>query len=279
MAKKQRSIAAKKESIVATKEVALKAEPQAPVVASENPNAWGAAPVSAQDIIIPRILLMQPMSEAVTEGDAAFGDMVESLSNEKVGDLKTPLEVVPFLMRKIFVEYDVTNGTDMKNKKFLRVTPITPQNENLPYNDEETRDGKRMLIMRDYVREFYVLRVDELKLGATIPYTISFRRSSAQAGKKLATQMYVKNLNAGKTPASVTVMLTVNKTTNDQGTFGTFDIAPNAPTDIKYIAEAFKWLQLVNQGSAKVADESYAADDGVTATHEMPAAGDGPGRF
>ncbi len=267
-----KTIAAKKEKVEATKEVAIREEAGTVAAApAADLSAWGAAPISAKDIIIPRIMLQQPMSEMVTAGDAAFGDLVESLSHVKMGDFKKPLEVVPILMRKIFVEFDVTNGTDMKNKKFLRVVPITPANENLPYEDEE--NGVK--IMRDYVREFFVLPVDELDAGAAMPYTISFRRSSANGGKQLATQMYMKNMNAGKTPASVVVEIAAEKTTSDGNTYATLQVKPLRPAKDSYVMEAFKWLQLINQGSARVDDSSYEQEAGGT---EMPQAS-GPMNF
>ena len=57
---------------------------------------WGGSPITSQDIILPRILMMQPMSDMVTEGNAAFGEFRESLNGTKLGDFKNPIEIVPF---------------------------------------------------------------------------------------------------------------------------------------------------------------------------------------
>lgn len=257
---------------------AVRAE-NAIVPQAEQLSAWGKSQVSAKDIIIPRIMLMQPMSEAVTAGDAAFGDYRESLSNEKLGDSKETFEIVPFHMEKIFVEYDVTKGEGFKDKKFLRVRPITPENENLPYKDEEKDDaGQNVKVSRDKCMNFYCLLVKELEFGGAIPYVITARRSSIKAGKKLATQMFVKNAAAGKTPAAIAIQVLSEKETNDAGTFAIMDVKPSRPAKSEWIVEAFKWLGLVQQGRAKVDEESYVQDEaGGTAT-AAPAA-DGPGRF
>ena len=53
-------------------------------VADENLGDWGASPLSAKDIIIPRMLVMQPMSDMVTAGEAAFGEFRDSLNKEKL---------------------------------------------------------------------------------------------------------------------------------------------------------------------------------------------------
>lgn len=244
-------------------------------------NSWGPSEISSRDIIIPRILLAQPMSDSVTNGSAKFGEFRESLAGELLGDFKKGFNVIPFHMRKVWVEYDVTSGNDMKNKKFLRITPVTPDNEANKYNDEEKDDeGKTRKIMRDYVMEFYVLLESELEVGAgAIPYTISARRSSAQAGKKLATQMYVKNASAGKAPPAVTLEVTAKKESNDQGTFAVWDVAPVKPTDARYQGEAFKWFQMVRAGAAKVDETAYAEEASEGVQHAKPLQADGPEQF
>jgi hypothetical protein len=154
---------------------------------------WG-MPVSARDIIIPNIYLMQPMSEKVTAGDAAFGDFRESLSNEKLGDFKEGFDVVPLMLEKLWVEFD--DSDDLDEKEYLRTVPVTPANEALPYEDQEKdqETGKMRKIARDLVFRFYVLLLKDLEMGTALPHIISFRRTSLRAGKQLATQMYVKTV-------------------------------------------------------------------------------------
>jgi hypothetical protein len=224
------------------------------VALSTNVNDWGGSPITSQDIIIPRILVMQGLSEMVTDGDAKFGEFRESMNKELLGDSKNPVEFIPFLLEKVFIEYE-----DLKDeKKYLRMIPITPSNDSLPYQDEEkSAEGKMIKITRDRCMNFYVLLPKEIELGTAIPYMLSFRRTSIKAGKKLATQMYVKNINSGKTPAATTCLLTNTKSSNDKGTFAVLDIqASRASTQVEQV-EAFKWLNLIKQGQAKVHAESF----------------------
>jgi hypothetical protein len=226
-----------------------------------NPNsveAWGPSSISAKDILIPRILLMQPMSEKVTAGEAAFGEFRNSLDNSKMGDFKTPLEIIPICMKKNWVEYDVTAGDDYKNKKFLRAVPVTPANESLPYKDSEQNGALK--ISRDLCMDFYVLLPSEIALGGAIPYVLTFRRSSLTAGKVLITQMEVKNKMAGKSPASVICTVSAGKETNDAGTFAVMSVTPSKPTPEASADEALKWFKVINLGQAKVSEE-YHADD------------------
>jgi hypothetical protein len=225
-------------------------------------SSWGSGPaLSSQDIIMPRIMLMQGMSKKVTAGEAAFGELRESLNNGLLGKFNECVEFIPFYMEKVWVEFDVTKGVNIGQKQFLRVVPITPINESLPYEDTgKDRDGKDAKIMRDRCMVFYVLFPEEIRIGGAIPYILTARRSSLNAGKKLATQMFVKNQMAGKTPASVICQVISKKESNDKGTFAVLDIIPSKPTPSEYIVEAFRWLQLIKAGKAKVDETSYVED-------------------
>lgn len=250
-------------------EVVTKQENQ---VVGTNVLDWGETQVSSQDIFIPRILLMQPMSEKVTAGEAAFGELRSSLDSSKLGDFKSPLEIIPICMQKTWVEYDVSAGDDFKNKKFLRTTPVTPANENLPFKDAEGA----MKISRDKCMNFYVLIPAELKLGGALPYVLTFRRSSLTAGKILITQMEIKNKMSGKTPSSVICHVTVGKETNEAGTFAVMGVTPVKPTPDEYVVEAFKWFKIITSGKARVDESSYTEDE-VSPGYVQEA--DGPANF
>jgi hypothetical protein len=235
-----------------------KSESALALAEAQDMNAWGGTEISSNDIIIPRILLMQPMSEKVTAGEAAFGDFRESLNNEKLGDFAKGFEFLPFYMEKVFIEYD---ASDAEDKKYIRVVPITPANEDLKYEDVGTnRDGEKVPISRDRVMNFYVLLPTELEVGGAIPYIISARRTSIKAGKKLAMQMFVKNAAAGKTPASVICNASCGKQSQDKKTWAVLDVTPARPTPDAYLVEALKWLKMVKAGKAKAHEESYDAD-------------------
>lgn len=235
-------------------------EKKAEIATAMDLNEWGAAPISAKDIIIPRILLMQPMSDKVTAGEAAFGEFRESLNNAKLGDFKAPFGIVPFHMEKVFIEYKIVTQGQKVTKEFLRVVPITPANEDSKYEDTEVgEDGKVYPIARDYTMNFYVLLVSELASGeGALPYILSTRRTSSKAGKKLVTQMFVKNTQAGKTPASTICNIACAKQTNDEGTWAVIDVLPADPTPDAYVVEALKWYKVVKAGQAKAHVESFA---------------------
>lgn len=250
-----------------SKELSVK-EQQALAVSEMMDADWGNGGLVAKDIIIPRINVMQPMSEKVTGGKAAFGEVRESLNNTLLGGFGTaPLEIVPFLMEKVFIVFD---SSDPEDKKYLRMEPITPSNEDAAYEDEEKDDkGDYRKISRFRTMNFYVLLADELKMGTAIPYLLSLSKTSLQAGKKLATQMYVKNINSGKLPASVICSLSVDKQSQDKKTWAVFDIAPSKETPVEWTLEAFKWLKTIKAGKTKVDTEAFVEESKEKAVNKV----------
>lgn len=250
-----------------------------------DPEAWGQAQITSKDVIIPRILLMQPMSPGVTEGKAKFGDFIESLNSEKLGDFENGIKVVPFYMEKVFIEYKVTKKAGGKEEReFFQMVPITPINENAPYEDEapDKDTGELVPISRDRTMNFYVLLVSELEIGSAIPHIISFRKSSLNAGKKMTTQMYMKNINSGKNPASMMMNILSKKQTGvidgNNVTYGVCDVAPVGQTPNEYVAEAFRWLQIIKEGKTKVDEQSFNADKG-SEINVGPVPTEGTGKF
>lgn len=230
----------------------------------QNNDAWGPSEMSGSDILIPRISMMQPMSEGVTGGKHKFGEFVESLSGEVIGSFDEPFDIVPVYMEKLWKVYMSTPGkrAGEVEKTWLRNEPITPKNEGLKYEGEEMINGRNEKIVRDKVMQFYVLLVKDLKLGTALPNILSFSKSSIKAGQKLATQMYIKNVQSGKNPASMICTVKAEKKTNDNGTFAVADVIPKSATPNEYVAEAFGWLTKIKSGKTRADKETDDAGEG-----------------
>lgn len=218
--------------------------------------SWGESPVSVKDVVIPRMLVMNGTSELVTEGEAGFGEIRCSLTKKKLADLKNGVKIVPFAMKKCFIEYDA----DAEPKQYLRRVEMTPANENLPYNDKGLdNEGKECNISRDYVMEFFCLLPEEIDRGGELPYIITFRRTALRNGKKLATQMFISNRGAGLPPPGLTVELFTKKESNDDNTWAVPDVRldPEATSKTKpeHVASALKWFKMINQVKVHEADE------------------------
>lgn len=226
-------------------------------VAAVSMESWGApAPMTAQDLILAKILPMQMMSKKVIDQQASFGEYRDSINNQKMGDFTQEVDFIPFHMEKTFVEFEM-QGT---KKVFKRIVPIISDatnpgyNEELPY--EETVEGKK--ISRDRMLSFYVLPANQINPqladvgGGVVPMIVGFRRTSLNGGKKVATQMYVTNAAARKAPAASVMSLMAVKKTNDHGTFVVQDAKYKREATPEELKAAFYWFQQVRKGGAKV---------------------------
>lgn len=219
-------------------------------------DAWGPANISAQDMVIPKILPLHYMSEKVKEKKGEYGEFRDTLSNKLFGDLNNSFEVIPFKLEKKWIEFDMVPQKGGGSKREYKGTvPIIDNptqegfNDDLPLRDE---DGK---VERDRVMDFYVLIPEEVANGGATPYVLSFRRTSLKAGKNLATQMFVRNAAANKIPPATVMSIGGIDTENDAGSFVVQTVEPSRPSTDEEMQQAFKWFKIIGQGNHKV-DES-----------------------
>ena len=226
-----KAVSKKKESAVANQELM---------------EAWGTPTVSSKDIIIPKILCMQGLSELVMDDDhpAKMGDFVDSMTNEIIGDYnKKPVAFIPFHLHKVWIISKKT-GSDFE---FDRIEDVTPMNEGKPWT--EVINGVEY--KNEYTMNFYVLRPEDMSL----PYIISFKGMSGKAGKILSTQMFVRNAAAGKIPPAYVMELSGSKDKNDKGTFITLATKVSRESTSAEVEAAFTWFKTVQAGQVKSHEE------------------------
>lgn len=261
-----------------TNAVAKKQEETTALSVAQDLGAWGDAPVSSKDLVIPRILLMNGTSDLVTSGEAGFGELRDSLTNRKLGDLKNPVRIIPFAMKKSWIEYELDSNGE---KEYLRKYDVTPANENQKYEGEaEGREGGITQVSRDYVMEFYVLLEEDLKKGGELPYIITFRRTALKNGKKLATQMYVSNRGAKLTPPGMTLELCVKIAANEDNKWAVLDVNLDPEvtkvTSEKFVGKSLDWFRMIN--TMKVHEDSYNEEASEQASSGESVA-NGPAKF
>ena len=106
--------------------------------------------VNVEDIAFPRIQMLQPISESVTDGKYAAGDIIDSATGEILGSVSKQLEIIPLRCRKY---YKVTKEVEGKSK-FVRIEPINNRADmDKDWNFEE--DG--FIMKRRPVMEVFVL--------------------------------------------------------------------------------------------------------------------------
>jgi hypothetical protein len=196
---------------------------------------WGQNESSSNDIVIPKIQLMQGLSQLVSEGKAKLGDYVDSVSKEVIGGVDKPIEAVPFHMEKFYVIQKFTG----RRYEYQGYEKITPANENLPYEYEDK--GQKM--KRVYTRRFYVL-ID----GNVLPYTIDFSSTSSKSGKELATEMFVKNAMMKLPPAASKIAIG-SQVVKGEDTYAVKTIKIIGKTSSEDIKKAFDWYKTVSKSA------------------------------
>lgn len=208
--------------------------------------AFGTEDIDNEDIIIPKVLVMQGMSKRVTEGKAKLGDMVDSLTGEILGDTDTPIDFIPFKTFKTWIVFH--------NDEYKETIPVTPKNKDWPIEDKV--DGVH--VRRDKVFNCYCLLPEQIESGEFLPFVLSFRRTSYYAGRKLTTAF--ARLRMFKKPAfSKVFRLSSEKQTKDKHTFFTFDVEQVGNSNEKHMVECKNWYDVVSK--AKVDDSDLQSTE------------------
>lgn len=215
-------------------------------VSAESSMDFGDGGYSSQDVIIPKILVMQGLSALVMddESPAKFGDLVNNQTQGVVGNVTSdPIEFIPFHLEKVWIV-----SKKVGNKyEFSTIEAVTVANENRKW--EEVRDGEEWKNEKSF--NFYAI----LPSDPSIPYIIQFKGTSQRTGKELATQMYVKNKASGLMPPSKTMTLKGNKVSNDKGTYVVLKTEIARDTTPEELGNCLQWYKAVHTGKTKASTE------------------------
>jgi len=209
--------------------------------------AWGAENTHREDLLIPRIQIMNALSKPVEHGVASPGDMVDSSTLEILAKFGQKLEFVPFYTHKEWIEYEVLG----KDQKFIGRHEVTPLNEGWP--TEEVRQG--MPIRRNKALNFFAVLPGRL---VSLPYLMTFQRSGLNAGKLLSTHFQVSAMKK-VAPASKVFTLQIVKKSYDRHTWYGPVVEMGRDATQEELATAYNWYQQVSKNKV-VADESSDSD-------------------
>lgn len=220
--------------------------------------------VSGKDLILPKVLLMQGLSGAVTDSKAAMGEIRDSLENKLLAEPTKPLEFVPFYFNKTWVIFEkiATKGGD--KLEYVKQIPWSPENDNWEWDTvEKGDDGKEHRYRRDQSINVYCLLASEIKEGIFMPYVISFRRTSYVTGKALLTTKEKLKLSRRAWASKVFALSSV-KTENELGTFYKLEVATARDSTPEELEAVAPWFDMIKTQGVKV-DESDLKAEGSTA--------------
>lgn len=201
---------------------------------AENLEEWGEVSIDSSDIVIPKLILMQGQSTFVTDGIASFGDVVETPSKQVVLQASKGgvIELIPFHHTAVWSKYKVTNG----KQEFIGYEDVV---KGVDKEYEENHGSYMVKNMRTLNMFFINPKAPEL------PVVISFKGISQRTGKEIITQMYIKNRQAGKTPASYVLSLGAVKQKNDKGTFYVWEFKVSRQSTGDEVGLCLKWLKSI----------------------------------
>lgn len=222
---------------------------------------WGNTELSAADMLMPRILLMQGSSDLVkNKKTKQTGDLIDSVTHETLLSAKDAqagksIEIIPLYAYKTWI----INKLDPASKKykFFSQDPMLPGEEKLPWDFQQYNEQTRMndVFRRIYRINVYALIKSQLGSDECIPYMVSFQVFSLAEGKKLTTHI-MKAARNNKPPFCKTFMLGCGGATSKSGdTFEIFKIDVGSDLPASQWEAPYKWYQEIKAGKVKAADE------------------------
>lgn len=214
----------------------------------------------SRDLILPKILLMQGLSELVSEGKAIMGEMRGSVDGNLLGGRDKPLEVIPFYMSKSWILFAEKDG----KLEYSGQVPFGPDNANWQW--DAIVDGQK--VRRDQSINLYCCLPKEIETGIFMPYLITFRRTSYTAGRKAVTLK--EKLRMFKRPlASTTLVVSCKPEKNDKGTFYVWDITQGRNSTEEEMKAVAPWMSMVKQSQVKV-DDSDLEKETMKVVSDLP---------
>lgn len=224
-------------------------------------------PILNTDRAIPHIYLMQKGSTLVDDDKAKIGELIRSTNGEKVGDSKTPLEVIPFKMTHHWIVNEVTT---VGRNRWVRTESRTPQNEHWKWEFEE--NGKPMERIKA-IDLYAILPMDidarneevsalrnakglpNLQKLELLPVVINFRSTQMKtAGTKLTGffgQVQTSaQLGMPFPPYRWTMSLSNSKTEGKDSSWQSYYLSDAYDTKEVYLEVAAQWYNLLNSSEA-----------------------------
>ncbi len=211
--------------------------------------SWGAEQADASDIIIPRVLLMQGLSDFVKQRKAMAGDIVDSLSKKILGSFEKPIEIIPIMRAaKVWI---VDEQLSPKTWTFKDRIEWSVGNAGWEARDQREILINGVLTRRTLCLDYFVV-IPSMMDG--LPHMISFRKTSFQTGKQMSTY-FTECRMKNRPPASRVFTLGAHEKSKDSNSWFVFDLSEKRETNPEEMKNAYTWYQTLSTMKVKI-DES-----------------------
>ena len=231
--------------------------------------------VIPSDVLIPRLLLMQGLSEFVKNRQAQLGDIVKSTTLDAVGGPDKDLTFIPLSFKNSWALGVKPPGAS--RYKFAGIEKRTAENSDLPWDYFVNADGREvssnspgaMAAKRTKSIEVFALLPTDVDAEAAekskaakgefpdltkalTPVQIVFRSTSFNAGQKVVT-FFTQARSMKADPSNYQLTLGCFSKENDQGGFYCFDVkgTPKAASP-EHAKVAKLWASILNSTSVRV---------------------------
>lgn len=243
------------------------------------------------DIVLPKVLLMQALSDFVKERKAQSGDIVRSGTGEMLAKAGSVLEFIPLAFTNLWMLSEDEKGKgDKKDFKFRGYEPRTASNESAEWDFMEggvrwkrTKVMSLFALLASDIEKFEAAMAKCRETGdlpdldsALLPVVIQFRNTSFKAAKDVAT-LFVKARELGAQmgmdiPAyGRTMKLQAVEESSDDNDYYVLSVTGGSQTKKEYLTHAKRWKDtLAVMGANVKVDDTDLATSGAAATEEVP---------
>lgn len=214
--------------------------------------SFGTENIITQDIRLPKILLMQQMSEFCSDDriQARPGELRESFEGQKLGDKANPLKIIPFYFTNTWTVKKEENGKMVFARTEVR-TGADIQREYETFENGVKHTNHRTLNI------FALIKGGNL----SVPYMISLmNKSFTEAAQPFLNKAQLLKAE-GKAPAFITWALASDITENDKGKFYYFTLEAvkengkdvyNTQEELQYAQKAYQSMTNQLSQGAKI---------------------------
>lgn len=203
--------------------------------------------ITANDIIIPKVLLMQAISQAVKDRKCFAGEFLHSI-DEVV--MPSPIEFIVLNYFKEILTYE--------DKKYVKKEAWTHDKE---MNLEREKIVNGIVIQQTISHNFTIILTKDIEEMTPFPMVVSFKKTSVKAGKKLCTQLLMLE-EFGAKPQDKTFKLTSKEESGDNGSYSVFEIGGGRKTTEEERAVAYKWAARLQTVKVIVDDKDEEVSSG-----------------
>jgi len=229
----------KKNEIVETKTSAI--------VEAPRPAPQSSLGITANDIIVPKILLMQAISEMVKQRKAFAGEFVHSIDELKI---EGPIEFIVVGYFKEILQYE--------NNKYVKKEAWTHLKE-LNMIREETIQGVK--VNKTVSHNYSVVLTKDIEEMTPFPLVITFKKTSVKAGKKLGTSLLMLE-EFGQPPQAKTFKLVAKEESGDNGTYFVYDVLPGRKSTEIELKASVRWADRMKTSVVVVDDKDEETGSG-----------------